>query len=75
MSTLAEKLEQHRETTGAAQRTYRSLVEAHGGGRSEGARDGRMVVSICPMDERSFWQHDGSGKWNAATAMYTKMEE
>lgn len=75
MSTLDEKLEQHLETGGAAQRTYRSLVGVRGGARSEGEREGRMVVSIYPMDERTFWQHDGRGKWNAATAQYAKLEE
>lgn len=74
MSTLAEKLEQQFETGGAAQRTYRSLLEARGGARREESRDGRAVVSICPMDTRSYWQHDGRGKWDAMTAQYTKIE-
>jgi len=79
MSTLDEKLEQHRETSGAAQRTFRSLESVRGfrleAPRARGATPQRRVVSIEPMDERSFWQHDGHGKWDAAGAMYTKMEE
>lgn len=75
MSTLDEKLDQHLATGGAAQRTYRSLLEARGEVRREESRDGREVVSICPMDTRSYWQHDGRGKWNAADALYTKLEE
>jgi hypothetical protein len=75
MSTLDEKLEQTLETGGAAQRTFRSLHEARGGAVPVGPQDGRMVVSICPMDTRSFWQHDGRGKWDAMTAQYTKLEE
>lgn len=74
MSTLDEKLEQTLETGGAAQRTYRSLLEARGEMRREENRNGRAVVSICPMDTRSFWQHDGRGKWDAMTAQYTKFE-
>ena len=75
MSTLDEKLDQHLALGGAAQRTFRSLIEARGGVTTEQPRDGRAVVSICPMDTRSFWQHDGRGKWDAMTAQYTKLEE
>lgn len=75
MSTLDEKLEEHRETVGAAQRTFRSLAEARGGAVPVGPQDGRMVVTICPMDTRSFWHHEGNGRWDAMGAMYTKLEE
>lgn len=74
MSDRAEKLQRVLETGGPAMRAYKTLVEARGGVRNEGPRDGRAVVSICPMEGRSYWQHDGRGKWDAQTAMYAKIE-
>jgi hypothetical protein len=33
-----------------------------------------MVVSIEPMDERTYWQHDGRGDPFVLKAMYQKVE-
>ena len=74
MSTLDEKLARAPEAGGPARRTYRSLEEVRGGARREADVEGRAVVSICPMEGRSFWQHDGHGKWNAVAANYSKLE-
>lgn len=61
------------DTGTVAQRSYSSLSEARGDARQEQHREGRVVLSICPMDERTYWQHDGHGKWNAAGAMYKRV--
>lgn len=73
MSDLDEKLARTLETGGAARRTYRTLAEARGGVRQEGMSEGRVVVSICPMT-RSYWRHDGRGRWDSADAMYEQID-
>lgn len=61
--------------TGPAERSYSSLLGARGGTRQERPVDGAVVVSIQPMDERSYWRHVGGGKWNAAGAVYQQIAQ
>ena len=79
MSTMEEKAATQQESAGPARRAYRSLESARGfrleGPHAYGATPERRVVSIEPMDTRSYWQHDGRGKWDSADAQYTKVEE
>lgn len=75
MSTLDEKLEQRQSVGGPARRSYASLRDARGGIRSERRVGGRVVLEIRSMDQSSFWQHDGAGRYNAAGAMYERVEE
>jgi hypothetical protein len=78
MSAVEEKTAAHQGSAGPARRTYRSLEGVRGfrleAPHARGATPARRVVSIEPMDARSYWQHDGRGKWDAADAQYTKVE-
>jgi hypothetical protein len=74
VSTTDSKLEQHRDTEGPARRTYASL-EAARGFRADVARNSfDVAISTCPMDVRAYWRHVGSGKWNAAGALYEEVK-
>lgn len=73
MSDLEEKVSAPRDTGGRPRRPYASLLACRGY-RVEMGKD-RAVVSICPMDERSYWAHVGGGKWNGPSAEYEKVEE
>jgi hypothetical protein len=75
MSTLDSKTEQHRTTDGPARRTYSSLFGGRGFQLTHGGQRGTgVVVSIEVMQGRSLWRHvDGTGKWNAATALYEEV--
>lgn len=72
MSDLDEKLERTLETGGAARRPYHTLVCVRGF-RMEARSEGRVVLSISPMT-RSYWRHDGRGRWDSADAMYEQID-
>lgn len=77
MSALEEKLEQHAPARdNVARRSYASLQCCRGFVvENSTTEDGRRMVSVAPMSTRSYWAHDGSGKWNAGGAMYEKIRE
>lgn len=77
MSSLEEKLEHHAPARDdVARRTYASLQCCRGFVvELVTTEDNRRIVSICPMDTRSYWAHNGQGRWNAGGAVYEKIEE
>lgn len=77
MSTLDEKLEHHAPARDdVARRTYASLQNARGFvAELVTTEDGRRIVSIATMGTRSYWAHNGQGKWNAGGAVYERIRE
>lgn len=75
MSTLEEKLEHHAPARdNVARRTYASLQCCRGFTVVPRlTEDGHRVVSIAPMDSRSYWAHNGQGRWNACGAVYERL--
>lgn len=74
MSRMEDKQQPPPTTGGPARRAFADLLTAWGGVREEGLREQHQVVSICPMDVRTYWLHDGSGRWSAKAAMYRMIE-
>jgi hypothetical protein len=72
MRVLEEKVSAPSEKGGKARRNHASLLECRGYRQEIGKE--RSVVSIQPMDERSYWVHVGSGKWNSPGAECEKVE-
>jgi hypothetical protein len=75
VSDLASKLEQQRNTEGPARRTYQSLLHARGFQLNQGQRGTGVIVSIRPMDTRTYWRHVGAGKWNSPNAVYEELKQ
>lgn len=74
MTTPDAKLEQHRDTEGPARRTYASLEGARGFGVTATSPTAATLISIQPMDVRTYWRHVGSGKWNSKDALYEEVK-
>lgn len=77
MSTLEEKLGHHAPThDDVARRTYASLQCSRGFQAEDSTTDtGLRIVSIATMGTRSYWAHNGQGKWNAGGAVYERIRE
>lgn len=73
MSTTDSKFEQRRDTEGPARRTYASLEATRGYGATATSPTAPTIISIQPMDVRTYWRHVGSGKWNAAGSLYEEV--
>jgi hypothetical protein len=79
MSTLEEKLERSLPTTGEAARRKLSSLEPRLGYRVERAdKDGPSLVSIQPMDIRTYWRRvsrvEGKGKKRDAVMEFEREE-
>jgi hypothetical protein len=75
MSDHATKLEQQQGTEGPARRTHASLKAARGY-KTEAVdpKLGTALVSICPLDTRTYWRHVGGGRWHSDGAVYERVE-